>query len=69
MANKEVYEETVKTYTTLEKEASAELIEKKSLFIGYAKPVKSDEEALEFVKRFCVFICRIYKLYIKTIKL
>lgn len=44
-------EETVKTYTTLEKEASAELIEKKSLFIGYAKPVKSDEEALEFVKK------------------
>lgn len=44
-------EKTVKTYTTLEKEASAEFTEKKSLFIGHAKPVKSDEEALEFVKK------------------
>ncbi|MBQ4136512.1 MAG: YigZ family protein [Clostridia bacterium] len=41
----------VKKYTTLEREASAELIEKKSLFIGYASPVKSDEEALAFIKR------------------
>lgn len=40
-----------KIYTTLEREASAELIEKKSLFIGYARPVKNDDEALEFIKR------------------
>ena len=41
----------VKKYTTLEREASAELIEKKSLFIGYASPAKSDEEALAFIKK------------------
>ena len=35
---------------TLEKEASAELTEKKSVFIGYAAPVNSEEEAIEFVK-------------------
>ena len=36
-------------YTTLEHEASAEFTEKKSVFIGYAKPVKSEEEALAFL--------------------
>ena len=41
----------VKKYTTLEREASAELIERKSVFIGHAKPVKTDEEALEFIKK------------------
>lgn len=40
-----------KKYTTLEKEASAEFVEKKSVFIGHAKPVRTDEEALEFIKR------------------
>ncbi len=40
-----------KTHTTLEREASAEFIEKKSVFIGYATPVKSEEEALEFIKK------------------
>lgn len=39
-----------KLYTTLRREACAEFIEKKSRFIGYAKPVKTEEEALEFVK-------------------
>lgn len=38
-------------YTTLKQEASAEFEEKRSLFIGYAKPVKSEEEAAEFVKK------------------
>ena len=38
-------------YTTVEKEASAEFEERKSLFIGYAKPIKNAEEALEFVKQ------------------
>ena len=37
-------------YTTLGKEASAEIKEKKSVFIGYAKPVKSEEEAISFIK-------------------
>ena len=38
-------------YTTLKEEASAEFEEKRSSFIGYAKPVKSEEEAAEFIKR------------------
>ena len=40
-----------KQYVTLRKEASAEFEEKRSIFIGYAKPVKSETEAMEFVKR------------------
>ncbi len=40
-----------KTYTTLEREASAQFTEKKSLFIGHAKPVKNDDEALAFVRK------------------
>lgn len=35
---------------TLAKEASAEMTEKKSVFIGHAKPIGSEEEALEFIK-------------------
>lgn len=35
---------------TLEKYGEAELVEKKSVFIGYASPVASEEEAIEFVK-------------------
>ncbi len=38
-------------FTTLEKEASAEFTEKKSLFIGYATPIKSENDALEFIKK------------------
>ena len=38
-------------YVTIKKEASAEFEEKRSLFIGYAKPVKSEEEAAEFIKK------------------
>ncbi len=42
-------DENVK-YTTLKREASAEFKEKHSVFIGYAKPVKTEAEAMEFVK-------------------
>ena len=38
-------------YVTIEKEASAEFEERRSTFIGYAKPIKSAEEALDFVKK------------------
>ena len=38
-------------YITLRQEASAELEEKRSVFIGYAKPVKTEEEAMAFVKQ------------------
>ncbi len=38
-------------YTTLAKEASAQFEEKRSLFIGYAKPTKTEEEALDFVAK------------------
>ena len=38
-------------YRTVEREASAEFEERRSLFIGYAKPVKTAEEAMEFIKQ------------------
>lgn len=38
-------------YKTVEKEASDSFIEKKSKFIGYAKPVKTQEDALEFISK------------------
>lgn len=41
----------IKKYVTLRKEASAEFEEKRSVFISYAKPVKTEAEAMEFVKR------------------
>ena len=37
------------TYTTLAKEGTATLVEKRSEFIGYAKPVDNEEEAAAFV--------------------
>jgi len=37
-------------YTTIAKEAVAEFEEKRSLFIGHAKPVKTEDEAAEFIK-------------------
>lgn len=37
-------------YTTIQKEAVAKFEEKRSLFIGHAKPVKTEEEAAEFIK-------------------
>lgn len=41
----------IKKYVTLRKEASAEFEEKRSVFIGYAKPVKTEAQAMEFVKK------------------
>ena len=38
------------TYTTIKNEAVAEFEERRSLFIGHAKPVKTEEEAAEFIK-------------------
>lgn len=38
-------------YTTLEHEGEAEFVEKKSVFIGHAAPVKSEEEAQAYVKK------------------
>ncbi len=37
-------------YTTLEGEGSGEYEEKKSVFIGYAAPVKREQEALAYIK-------------------
>ena len=37
------------TYTTLAKEGTATLVEKRSEFIGYAKPVNTEDEAAAFV--------------------
>lgn len=36
-------------YITLAKEASAQFEEKRSIFIGYAKPTKTEDEAQEFI--------------------
>lgn len=36
-------------YKTVELEASDSFVEKKSKFIGYVKPVKTQEEAIEFI--------------------
>lgn len=40
-----------KCYITIKHEASAEFEEKRSIFIGYAKPVKNEDDAAEFIKR------------------
>lgn len=48
---KEEPKDNIKLYTTLEGEASAELVERKSVFIGHACPVKTEEEALNFINR------------------
>ena len=37
------------TYKTVKKSASAELIEKRSRFIGYVEPVKTQDEAVAFI--------------------
>lgn len=41
--------EKPKLYTTLEREAHVEFVERKSLFIGHAIPCKSEAEALAFL--------------------
>lgn len=41
----------MREYKTVEKEASDFFIEKKSKFIGYSKPVKTQEDALEFISK------------------
>ena len=38
-------------YLTLRKEAEDEFIEKRSRFIGYAKPVTTQEEAMDFINQ------------------
>lgn len=39
----------MKEYKTVEFESSDEFVEKKSRFIGYVKPVKTQQEALDFI--------------------
>lgn len=39
------------SYTTIEGESSAEIVEKKSRFIGHLKHVETEEEALDFLKK------------------
>jgi len=36
-------------YRTVQNDASAEMIERKSRFIGYCRPVKTQDEAIEFI--------------------
>ena len=42
---------TEELYITLEREAAASFIEKKSEFIGYACPCKTEQEALDFIAK------------------
>ena len=42
---------TPELYTTLAGEGVDEFEEKRSLFIGHAKHIKTEEEAMEFVKK------------------
>ena len=44
-------EQKIRPYVTLNKEASAEFIEKKSVFVGYAAHVETEDEALNFIKK------------------
>jgi Uncharacterized conserved protein len=44
-------EQKIRPYVTLAKEASAEFIEKKSVFVGYAAHVETEEQALNFIKK------------------
>ena len=44
-------EQTAVTCTTLFQAASAEFEEKKSVFIGHAAPIKTEEEALAYIKQ------------------
>lgn len=39
------------SYKTVQYEANDEFVEKRSRFIGYCKPVTTEEEALEFINR------------------
>jgi len=39
------------SYKTIKTENSDEFVEKKSRFIGYAKPVVTEDEAIEFIKK------------------
>lgn len=41
----------MKEYKTVEKENCDEFIEKKSRFIGYVKPVKTQQEAVDFINQ------------------
>ena len=38
-------------YLTLKKEAEAEFTEKRSRFIGYCKPVATEQEAIDFINQ------------------
>ena len=40
----------MESYKTVEHEGSAEMIERKSRFIGYCRPVSSQEEAIAFIE-------------------
>ncbi len=43
--------EEARLYTTVAREAAVEFREKKSLFIGYAAPVKTEAEASDFIRK------------------
>ena len=40
----------MESYRTVKQETNAEFIEKRSKFIGYIKPVQTEEEAIAFIQ-------------------
>ena len=42
----------MESYRTVKQETSAEFIEKRSKFIGYIKPVQTEEEAIAFYSEY-----------------
>ena len=40
----------MESYRTVKQQTSAEFIEKRSKFIGYIKPVQTEEEAIAFIQ-------------------
>ena len=47
--DKASHTDEVRRYVTLQRSATVEYVEKKSVFYGHAAPVKSQEEALAFL--------------------
>lgn len=41
----------IESYRTVAREAKDEFTEKKSVFIGHAKPIETEEQALEYIRR------------------
>ena len=55
----------MESYRTVKQETSAEFIEKRSKFIGYIKPVQTEEEAIAFIQNRSIGTLRIMYMRIR----